>query len=308
MKTRIGTQRGTAGFMVALLSALGAAASCGDSQDQASSSVATHGPPGGILEVDTSSITSAGKAGSAAGGGSSQVGQGGAGSGAAPGLAGAGGADGGAGGSAGGGAWTVGKPCESDLDCPSPLYCREDSLDYIGHRQCTVRCGSSSTCERAFGGGSFCIGAGVCVDACDRDSDCPDQTRCDPAGWCMRSGPGSGVPRCTGPILLCAELDPTRCALTPGCLDASNCSGVALSCYSLFTSSSCTSQDGCYWSSSDQRCSGIASSCSGMHSSYFCSSQSGCHWYESCAGTATQCSKHSPGTCTAYPDCFLAFE
>lgn len=291
-----------------LLSALAATGGCGDSERETpmSESPPAHGPPGGILDVDTNSIGSAGEAGSAAGGKPAQGGSGGA---AGNGSGGFGAAASGAGsGGTNGGASGVGKPCATSADCSPSLYCRQDSLDYIAHKQCTIDCEANSTCEAAFGETSFCIGARICVLACRAASDCPAQTECTASHWCMRSGPGSGVPRCTGPVSTCGLLDASRCQLTAGCIYGSDCSGIAVSCSSLSTSAACARQSGCRWNSADQLCSGVASSCSSMHVSSFCTSQEGCHWSETCTGTARACSALAPSLCSTQPGCSLSYD
>ncbi len=304
-------------FALGLLCALGVAGGCSDSQDGASTAGPVHGPPGGILDVDTSSIGSAGQAGHGAGGKSSQAGSGGGTNGGSTSTGGAtnGGATGGASSQAGagaggasGGASSVGKLCESNADCPSPLYCRQDPVDYTGHKQCTIDCETSAECEAAFGKDSFCIGARICVDRCQQASDCPAKTQCNSSHWCIRSGPGSGVPRCDGPIFICGGLDATGCLLTAGCIYNSDCNGSSQSCYAFFSAATCASQDGCYWSSSEQHCNGVATSCSGEHSSGSCNGQDGCYWYESCTGSARQCWDLLPAICSTQAGCSLTFD
>jgi hypothetical protein len=207
------------------------------------------------------------------------------------------------GGSQPGGAMRVGKPCETSSDCPSGQTCHIDS-DFISHKQCTLSCDSSAPCE-AVEKTSFCIGAQVCVHACDSDADCGPKTRCGSAGWCERTGPGSGVPYCGGFATPCSLLAGPSCGLAFGCRDDSDCSGVADSCYSQFSSFACTSQDGCFWSSSSDDCSGSAHSCLGYSFDFQCTSQKGCNWRSSCTGTPYSCDDTPVALCANQPGCTI---
>jgi hypothetical protein len=237
----------------------------------------------GIVEVDPSDIalgeSGPGKGGSAATGGA------------------------GSGGSKPSGAMLVGKPCETSSDCPGGQTCHMDD-DFISHKQCTLSCDAGETCE-AVEKTSFCIGAKVCVHACDSDADCGPKTRCGTAGWCERSGPGSGVPYCGGIATPCGLLSGSECGLAAGCRDDSECLGSATSCYSLPTSYACSSQDGCHWSSSSQSCSGLASSCFGSSFEFQCTSQAGCYWSPSCTGNARACDEALTVLCTNQPGCTI---
>lgn len=248
------------------------------------------GPPMGIVEVDPSRI---------------QLGEGGKSS-----QGGSGGAGGSGGGQITGGTsgkpTIVGKPCEVTSDCPSGLSCHTDA-DYISHLQCTTYCDKSDTCE-AIEPGSFCIGANVCVRACITDADCAPKTRCGAAGWCERTGPGSGVPYCGGFATPCGLLTDLTCSSSFGCRDDSECRGLAESCYSQFSSFDCNSQDGCFWSSSSDNCSGSAHSCSTYSYGAGCESQQGCYWSANCTGTPRDCEDTPAALCNSQPGCAMQYD
>jgi hypothetical protein len=243
------------------------------------------GPAMGIVEVDPHRIP-LGEGGKSGQGGSANSG------GAGPGTGGSGGRPA-----------IVGKPCEASTDCPNGLSCHTDT-DYISHLQCTTSCDSNDTCE-AIQAGSFCIGANVCVRECTSDADCDPKTRCGDAGWCERTGPGSGVPYCGGFATPCALLTELTCLSSFGCQDDSQCRGVAESCYSQISSFACNSQDGCFWSSSSDDCSGAARSCSSYSYSSGCDSQEGCYYSASCTGTPQDCEDTPVSLCSAQPGCTL---
>ncbi len=295
------------GFLLLCLSAaFPLVAACGSSD--AGDPGPPHGAPGEIIDVDAGSIP-LGEAGRAAAGSSGKGGAstGGSGGGAGQGaLAGSGGVNAGS-----GGASTlppvngVSAPCASATDCASPLFCHYDAQDYIGHEQCTTACDSDEACTSTFGAKSFCIGAHICVHACESDADCLARTHCNSAGWCERGGPGSGVPYCGGFATPCGLLSDLECIGATGCSDDSMCSGFATSCYSLFDSYSCSSQDGCYWSTSSKSCSGSAHSCSGEPGEFSCNDQKGCYWTGGCKGTPEACDKQFVSLCTEQPGCTL---
>lgn len=189
----------------------------------------------------------------------------------------------------------IGTPCESDSDCESLQYCHYDTQDYIGHGQCTFACDDSDTCKTNFGRDTFCIGANICVAECDFEDDCPEKTTCTDSGWCMRTGPGSGLPYCGGTPMPCSSLnDEQSCMSSMGCHSEGGCSGVSESCYSQFDTYSCESLDGCYWDSYFDECSGVSRSCSMYSFSTSCESQDGCRWDFDCTGTPWECSDFSP--------------
>jgi hypothetical protein len=267
-----------------------------------------HGAPGEIIDVDAGSIP-LGEAGRASGGSAGLGGASGGNGGGEGGALGRAGSGGGGAGSSGASSLPpvhgVSAPCDGASDCDPSLLCHYDAQDYIAHEQCTLPCDSDDTCAAAFGSQSFCIGAQVCVHACKSDADCLARTHCNGAGWCERGGPGSGVPYCTGFPTPCGLLSGVQCISATGCSDDSECSGFATSCYSLFDSYSCSSQEGCFWSTYSKNCSGSAQSCSGMPGEYSCASQHGCFWSGGCTGTAKACEKQFVSLCTNQPGCQL---
>jgi hypothetical protein len=247
------------------------------------------GPSMGIVEVDPNRIPL---------GDGGRPSSGGSGPGGAPSAAGSV-----SGGSSGKSLEKIGKPCETSADCPTGLSCRMDP-DYIAHKQCTLSCDDAATCE-AVEKGSFCIGANVCVHACEAPTDCGAKTLCGSSGWCERTGPGSGVPYCGGFPTPCSLLTDFTCTSSSGCHDDSRCNGVAESCYSQFDSFSCNDVDGCYWSSVSEQCSGSANSCSGFSLRSSCESQPGCNWSSSCSGVPRGCDETFAALCSTQPGCSL---
>lgn len=248
------------------------------------------GPSLGIVEVDPNRIPLGEGGRPSSGGGSGQSG--------ASSTAGSV-----SGGSSGKSLEKIGKPCETSADCPTGLTCHMDP-DYIAHKQCTLSCDDGATCE-AVESGSFCIGAKVCVHACNTQADCGPKTRCGSSGWCERTGPGSGVPYCGGAATPCSLLTDFTCTSSSGCHDDSQCSGVAESCYSQYSSFSCNGVDGCYWSSSSEQCSGSSHSCSGFSLRSSCESQPGCSWSARCSGTPRSCDEMLTALCSTQPGCGL---
>lgn len=275
-----------------LASLLAFACSSGNTQNNEED----HGPPGGIIEVDPSAIGHGGASagGAAARGGASNLGVGG-------GLNSYGGAP--VSSSGGVSATNLGLPCDADSDCGSGLKCHTDYLDYVSHGQCTLDCDRSDACD-AISLGSFCIGAHVCVRPCDSNADCVDKTRCIDAGWCERTGPGSGVPYCAGTVQSCASRSSITCITDLGCFDDSHCDGVATQCSLITTSSRCTLQPGCTWSSASSFCSGTAT-CTGKDNDYSCNSVEGCSWSDRCLGSASECSHTPVSSCSLQPGCSL---
>jgi len=244
---------------------------------------------------------SAGNGGASGAGGSS----GSSGSAGKPATAGSSGMHaGGSGGSGGSPPLTVGlgAPCSSVTDCPASQSCRYDTADYIAHMQCTASCNANSDCAQ-FGSDSFCIGAHICVHRCQSDADCVAKTHCNTSGWCERSGPGSGVPYCGGVATSCALLSGLSCTSASGCTDDSRCAGVSSSCYSQFDSYSCTSQDGCYWSTTSKSCSGSSRPCSYYSGQLSCALQEGCYWTGGCTGVPRACEDQFVSLCTNQPGC-----
>ncbi|MBI5534304.1 MAG: hypothetical protein HY898_16385 [Deltaproteobacteria bacterium] len=201
----------------------------------------------------------------------------------------------------------IGQICSSS-DCPAGLSCRSDTKDWIAHHQCTMGCSTSGECTSKFGPNTMCIGAAICVSTCTSDTGCPTGTVCNENGWCGNTGPGSGVPVCSGTPTPCSLLDHSTCITAFGCTAAADCSGVPASCYSQSTSYTCSSMDGCSWSSSSSSCSGSATPCSLISGPSTCGSQSGCHWNESCSGVQDPCGKTSASLCKYAPGCSLVYQ
>lgn len=202
----------------------------------------------------------------------------------------------------------IGTACDTDADCAEGQYCHMDFENYTMHRQCTAVCDSTEFCQEQFGQGTFCIGAEVCVAACITDSDCGASTVCADLGrWCSRQGPDSGNPYCAGSPTPCGLLSGIACSQQSGCIDSSDCSGSSTSCYSLFTSTSCTFQDGCTWDYTRDECSGSSDSCYSMSSEFGCTSQEGCYWSSNCIGTPREsdCGDLSAGLCEFTDGCFV---
>lgn len=93
-------------------------------------------------------------------------------------------------------------------------------------------------------------------------------------------GSSQGENVSTGGVFASGGYMPTAGSFATGGVPApaAECQGVSSSCFSMFSSFSCASQQGCYWSSSSDSCSGFSWPCSSMYSSFGCSSQQGCYW------------------------------
>ena len=275
---------------------------CSDSTDSID---VESGPPGAMVTVDPNSITPGDFGGATNPGTGGRTGGGGS--------AGVKGGSTGVGGSKASTLTTVlkgslGTTCEADSDCQSPLTCHIDNIDYIGHKQCATSCSSSDSCKTTYGENSFCIGAGICVRGCKTDTDCPNLTECGMGAWCQRGGPGSGIPKCSGSATFCSLLSHSTCYTSLGCTDDSKCTGSSTSCYTYYSSYSCTSQEGCYWSSISKSCSGVSTSCYTMSTSVSCEYQEGCSWSDSCTGVPFACDTMTRGTCESQPGCYLINE
>jgi len=202
----------------------------------------------------------------------------------------------------------VGKPCDSTADCTAPLTCHQDTSTYIGDQQCSTSCNSDADCTSLFSQYSMCIGAHICVTKCIVDSDCPAKTRCIDAGWCERTGPGSGIPYCTGSPTPCSLLTETQCFGSLGCTsNLGTCGGLADDCYAQFDDVSCYGVSGCFWDSSSSTCSGSADPCSLMAGQGSCTLQPGCYWTPgSCTGVAETCDSVPVSLCTAQTGCTVS--
>jgi hypothetical protein len=285
----------------------------------------SRGPADGIIEIDPTRIPigeNSGGMGAAAGSGplgggsgtggsaGSDIGGGEAGGSDtggsdAGGTSATGGTSGTAGASGSGGAVArgVGSPCESDADCDAPLSCRDDSIDYIAHKQCTMPCAVGGDCEAELGANTLCIGAEICVFSCGSDADCLPKTRCNSAGWCERGGPGSGIPYCGGEATPCTSLEPLDCVSSGGCTLESGCSGMPRGCSAYTSQDLCARHQGCSWISNS--CGGSARSCDLFSASSTCSTQDGCAWEDRCDGMADPCESIFVQLCTAQPGCML---
>lgn len=244
--------------------------------------------------------------GGPSGSGGSSSGSGGSSAGASCSTSGSGGSGGGTAESGAPANGSVGSPCASSTDCNTGLTCHIDTTDYIAHEQCSASCDSDEQCTSMFGTQTFCIGAHICVQACRDNADCPAKTICTSNRWCERSGPGSGVPTCGGSATPCSILTDSQCSSALGCSSNSGCQGLSTSCYSLFSSFECTSQEGCYWDSTGSTCSGSAESCDLFFGSGSCALQTGCTWHGGCSGSPLPCSELTASLCTQTPGCSLS--
>jgi len=115
------------------------------------------------------------------------------------------------------------------------------------------------------------------------------------------TGTSTGV--CTGYARSCSVLTDTECLDALGCSLDSTCEGYASSCYSQYSSYTCNSQRGCYWSSYSSDCSGSAWSCSLLSSSE-CYRQRGCSTSRRCTGVSRSCSSLTlQYLCDSQPGC-----
>lgn len=194
-----------------------------------------------------------------------------------------------------------GEPCTSTLDCevgvcgPS-ARCQSgevgDPCDEGSH--CLGTCGPNGSCQ-----------TGLAGDPCFTDQNCEyapgslGTFECNSAGTCER------VYRCTGSVTPCSLLSSFSCTTVTGCRVGGTCSGFAGSCFSQFSSFSCGSLDGCYWSFSSDYCSGSARSCSLYSSELSCENQGSCSWTPDCEGVAYGCSILDASECTSQPGCSL---
>ncbi len=99
---------------------------------------------------------------------------------------------------------------------------------------------------------------------------------------------GPAPASCKGEPISCPILTDEDCGLQLGCLrHAGDCTGVPTSCSSEFSSFSCESQPGCFWSSFSESCSGSAEPCELQIDEFTCSQVDGCFAGAStCTGTA----------------------
>ena len=182
----------------------------------------------------------------------------------------------------------------------------------------TAICGPGGRCQSGENGDPceaslHCLGAcgpsGLCHNGTEGD-ECISNTDClyEPSGrgvYDCDAGSCTRVPECRGSATPCGLLSTTQCGLSLGCRLDGDCSGLSTSCFSYFSSFSCGSQDGCFWSFSSDYCSGSSRSCSSYSFSSSCTSQDGCRWDQQCDGTPLSCSSLSPATCETQPGCYL---
>lgn len=65
----------------------------------------------------------------------------------------------------------IGMTCESNENCPEPLFCSRNSPNFV----CSAECSSDSHCISQFGLGFDCVnGETRCARRCDTELDCPD--------------------------------------------------------------------------------------------------------------------------------------
>lgn len=112
-----------------------------------------------------------------------------------------------------------------------------------------------------------------------------------------------GAPTCKGSASSCSLRTSSKCLPSLGCTMGGDCTGSARGCYSYYDLYSCSSQQGCFWSSYSKNCSGSSSSCYLMGSSS-CTGQEGCYWSDKCEGLAFACSTMSVTTCASQPGCY----
>lgn len=190
-----------------------------------------------------------------------------------------------------------GLPCTTATDCAAGQLCTAAGTCYDG--SVGDPCATHADCA-AYDAHSNLVGCeatGTCaVVECRDDYDCGYEEVCD-AGACFPQ-------YCAGSATACSSLSAYSCN-SLGCSLSGDCSGSATSCYSYYSSYSCTSQPGCYWSYSGNYCSGVSSSCYSQSSSTSCFNVDGCTWTQSCTGAATSCSSISVATCTLQPGCYV---
>lgn len=129
-----------------------------------------------------------------------------------------------------------------------------------------------------------------------------------PPPWVEPEPPVRNLPTCTGSALSCGSRSLLGCTQGDGCRRVGDCEGFARSCYSQYSSYSCRSQDGCYWSTYSDNCSGSARSCSLYSGSTSCRGQDGCRWEEDCVGSATDCDNLGAASCGLQPGCYTECE
>jgi hypothetical protein len=197
-------------------------------------------------------------------------------------------------------AGSLGSTCESDADCGGGLSCREDFQDYRAHRQCTEGCITDTDCSGAFGD-AVCVDASFCAKACSTAADCPTGTICKPAGWCERSGPGSGVPYCLGSIAPCLGRDASECSITPGCFIDEACTGTSIGC----NTRTVPCNNGCTWDIGFSECRGTRYPCASFTGDE-CSPTLNCFLEQDCLGEPMlTCADTPVSLCSNQPGCSI---
>ena len=203
---------------------------------------------------------------------------------------------------------SLGGTCSADTECATGLHCRNDSVQWLAHEQCTMACESGDECTSRFGANSACLSGTICVRTCSSDADCPSSTVCTASGtgsrWCRHGGRGTGVPSCEGTPQACSALSTATCDWTPGCRRGGSCEGVSDSCSYQHSIYACGMQEGCSWDSGRNTCGGISRSCYGLTSGTTCRRQAGCRWRDTCTGNApTACEGTSKNACEQVAGC-----
>lgn len=113
------------------------------------------------------------------------------------------------------------------------------------------------------------------------------------SGGSGAGGSGGGVATtgsCVGSATPCLLLSSLTCNCAQGCTWEESCEGTPESCYYQFSQLTCAYQSGCYWSTLTDDCSGLATSCGSFSSSSSCTNQLGCSYDDECTGVVSPCS------------------
>jgi len=198
-------------------------------------------------------------------------------------------------------------------NAPTSGSCAERSSTYT----CASWSGSSTTCTGM--GCTYTATTGTCnpygytCSTFSGSSSTTSQTYCTsmgcdyspPTGSCISSG-----------SYLCSDLSGSSSSQSyctdMGCtFDSSTntCSGTPTACSTYTSSTACSANVSCYWSSSGSAtCSGTPIACNTYTSSTACDANEGCYWSSSssgtCTGTPTPCSSYtSSSACDANYNC-----
>jgi hypothetical protein len=110
---------------------------------------------------------------------------------------------------------------------------------------------------------------------------------------------------CTGTAVACGLLSSSQCAAAAGCAPGA-CSGTAMACDGLTSTTECLLQQGCAPSGSNNTCGGVALSCPALTADAECRGQKGCAWQEGCFGRVAACGSLNATACGAQPGCHLS--